>query len=51
MMSAGSMQVRILVTGATGEATVSIPVPAVAIATLQMKRGPRYSLWRCSGSF
>ena len=38
MMSSGSMQVRILVTGAAGEATVSIPVPAVAIATLQMQR-------------
>jgi hypothetical protein len=38
MMSAGSMQVRILVTGAAGDATVSVPVPAVAIATLQMQR-------------
>ena len=38
MMSAGSMQVRIFVTGAAGEATVSVPVPAVAIATLQMQR-------------
>ena len=38
MMSAGSMQVRIHVTGAAGDATVSVPVPAVAIATLQMQR-------------
>lgn len=38
MMSAGSWQVRILVSGAAGDATVSVPVPAVAIATLQMQR-------------
>ncbi len=38
MMSAGSMQVRIQVTGAAGDATVSVPVPAVAVATLQMQR-------------
>jgi hypothetical protein len=38
MMSSGSWQVRILVTGAAGDATVSVPVPAVAIATLQMQR-------------
>ena len=38
MMSSGSMQVRILITGAGGDATASVPVPAVAIATLQMQR-------------
>ncbi len=38
MMSPGSWQVRIHVTGAAGDATVSVPVPAVAIATLQMQR-------------
>ena len=38
MMSSGSWQVRIHVTGAAGDATVSVPVPAVAIATLQMQR-------------
>src|SRR5277367_6699358 len=38
MMSSGSWQVRIYVSGAAGDATVSVPVPAVAIATLQMKR-------------
>ncbi len=38
MMSSGSMQVRILITGAAGDATASVPVPAVAIATLEMQR-------------
>jgi hypothetical protein len=38
MMSAGSMQVRIYIHGVSGDQTVSVPVPAVAIATLQMQR-------------
>ena len=38
MMSSGSWQVRIHISGSAGDATVSVPVPAVAIATLQMKR-------------
>jgi len=38
MMSSGSWQVRIHVTGVAGDATVSVPVPAVAIATLHMQR-------------
>jgi hypothetical protein len=38
MMSSGSMQVRIYIHGVAGDQTVSVPVPAVAIATLQMQR-------------
>jgi hypothetical protein len=38
MMSSGSWQVRIHISGAAGDATVSVPVPAVAISTLQMQR-------------
>ena len=38
MMSAGSWEIRLDVSGAAGNSTVSVPVPAVAIATLQMQR-------------
>ncbi len=38
MMSSGSWQIRLSVTGASGEETASVPVPAVAVATLQMQR-------------
>ncbi len=38
MMSAGSWQVRIHISGAAGDQTASVPVPAVAITTLQMHR-------------
>jgi hypothetical protein len=38
MMSAGSWEIRLDVSGAVGNSTVSVPVPAVAIATLQMQR-------------
>lgn len=38
MMSSGSWQVRIHVTGAAGDATASVPVPAVAVSTLKMQR-------------
>jgi hypothetical protein len=39
LMASGSWQVRFEVTGASGNQTVSIPVPAVAISTLKMQRG------------
>jgi hypothetical protein len=39
MMASGSWQVRFDITGAAGERTASVPVPAVAIATLKMQRG------------
>jgi len=38
MMGSGSWQVRLDISGVAGQATASVPVPAVAIATLQMKR-------------
>jgi hypothetical protein len=38
MMSTGSWQIRLDITGTSGEATTAVPVPAVAIATLQMQR-------------
>ncbi len=38
MMSSGSWQVRLNITGAGGAATVAVPVPAVAVATLKMQR-------------
>ncbi len=38
MMDSGSWQVRIHIRGAAGDQTVSVPVPAVAIATLKMQR-------------
>jgi hypothetical protein len=39
LMEHGSMQVRIAVTGARGEATLSVPVPAYAQKTLAMPTG------------
>jgi hypothetical protein len=39
LMASGSWQVRFEVAGASGNQTVSIPVPAVAISTLKMQRG------------
>jgi hypothetical protein len=39
LMASGSWQVRFEVSGASGDQTVSIPVPAVAISTLKMQRG------------
>jgi hypothetical protein len=39
LMASGSWQVRFEVAGASGDQTVSIPVPAVAISTLKMQRG------------
>lgn len=38
MMSSGSWQVRLDISGAAGEATASVPVPAVAVTTLKMQR-------------
>lgn len=38
MMSSGSWQVRFDISGAAGDFTASVPVPAVAVATLQMQR-------------
>jgi hypothetical protein len=38
MMSSGSWQIRLDVAGASGEETASVPVPAVAVATLKMER-------------
>ena len=38
MMSSGSWQIRLQIAGTSGEEVVSVPVPAVAIATLQMQR-------------
>ena len=39
MMGFGSWQVRFHVTGAAGDATRSVPVPATAVSTLRMSRG------------
>jgi hypothetical protein len=39
MMGFGSWQVRFHVTGAAGDATAGVPVPATAILTLPMSRG------------
>jgi hypothetical protein len=39
LMASGSWQVRFEVTGAAGNQTAAVPVPAVAISTLKMKRG------------
>jgi hypothetical protein len=39
LMASGSWQVRFEVSGASGDQTVSVPVPAIAIATLKMQRG------------
>jgi hypothetical protein len=39
LMASGSWQVRFRISGASGDQTVSIPVPAVAISTLKMQRG------------
>ena len=36
MMASGSMQIRFNITGAAGNQTASVPVPAVAISTLTM---------------
>jgi hypothetical protein len=38
MMSTGSWEIRLDISGASGDYEVSVPVPAVAIATLQMQR-------------
>ncbi len=39
MMAPGSWEVRFEITGASGEQTTSVPVPAVALSTLKMQRG------------
>jgi hypothetical protein len=39
MMATGSWQVRFEVAGESGNKTVSVPVPAVALSTLKMQRG------------
>ncbi len=39
LMASGSWQVRFEVTGAAGDQTASVPVPAIAISTLKMQRG------------
>ena len=39
LMASGSWQVRFQVSGASGDQTASVPVPAVAISTLKMQRG------------
>jgi hypothetical protein len=39
MMASGSWQIRFEVAGESGSKTVSVPVPAVALATLKMQRG------------
>jgi hypothetical protein len=39
MMAPGAWQVRFTISGADGEQTVAVPVPAVAISMLKMKRG------------
>ena len=38
MMSSGSWQIRLDIAGAAGDLTTSVPVPAVAVATLKMQR-------------
>jgi hypothetical protein len=38
LMATGSWQVRFEVTGAAGDQTASVPVPAIAISTLKMQR-------------
>jgi hypothetical protein len=38
MMSSGSWQIRLDITGAGGNVSTSVPVPAVAVATLKMQR-------------
>jgi hypothetical protein len=38
MMSPGSWQIRLDISGVAGEVTASVPVPAVAVATLRMQR-------------
>ena len=39
MMASGSWEVRFEIAGEAGEQTTSVPVPAVALSTLQMRRG------------
>jgi hypothetical protein len=39
MMAPGSWEVRFEIAGDSGEQTVSVPVPAVALSTLKMQRG------------
>jgi hypothetical protein len=39
LMASGSWEVRFQISGEAGEQTVSVPVPAVALSTLKMKRG------------
>jgi len=39
MMASGSWQVRFAISGANGDRTSSVPVPAIATSVLKMKRG------------